>query len=111
MSSNSLPQPARPILAYSRETGDALELVPSISEPGKFHVVDPINHTCDCKGFEFRRTCRHLSPMAPARPLADAELLPCSSCHNYHRTDAERLKAHPDARRLDGGAAYLRALS
>ncbi len=67
---DAAPSP-RPILAYSRFTGDALELVPSASQPGKFHVVDPIGRTCDCKGWEFRRQCRHLSPLAPSRPLAD----------------------------------------
>jgi hypothetical protein len=61
----------RPLLAYSRFTGDALELIPSASEPGKFHLVDPVNKTCDCKGWEYRRTCRHLSPLAPSRPLAN----------------------------------------
>jgi hypothetical protein len=48
-----------------------LELVPSASEPGKYHVVVPVGRQCDCKGFEYRRTCRHLSPLAPSRPLAD----------------------------------------
>ena len=40
------------------------------------------------------------------------EPLPCSSCHLYHRTDAERLQAHPDARRdlAPGGAAHLQVL-
>ena len=63
--------PLKPILAYSRTTGDMLELVPSASQPGKFHVVDPVGRTCDCRGFQFRRQCRHLSPLAPSRPLAD----------------------------------------
>lgn len=63
--------PARPMLAYSRLTGDMLELIPSASEPGKFHLVDPVNRQCDCKGWEYRRTCRHLSPLAPSRPLAN----------------------------------------
>lgn len=71
MTTQSIAPAARPILAYSRLTGDALELIPSASQPGKFHLVDPIGRTCDCKGFEFRRTCRHLSPTAPSRPLAN----------------------------------------
>jgi hypothetical protein len=65
-----IPQP-RPILAYSRTTGAFLELVPSASQPGKFHLVDPVARQCDCKGWEYRRQCRHLSPLAPSCPLAD----------------------------------------
>lgn len=112
---NPIVPQSRPILAYSRLTGDALELVPSASKPGKFHLVDPISRQCDCKGWQFRRTCRHLSPLAPARPLADGgqahlsvlrasgdwpavEPLPCV-CGRYHRGDAERRAAHPDAGR------------
>jgi hypothetical protein len=48
-----------------------LELVPSASTPGLYHLVDPVARTCDCRGWAFRRTCRHLSPLAPSRPLAD----------------------------------------
>jgi hypothetical protein len=68
---SSIAPHARSILAYSRTTGDALELVPSSSTPGLFHLVDPINRTCDCKGWAYRHQCRHLSPTAPSRPLAD----------------------------------------
>jgi hypothetical protein len=33
-------------------------LVPSASMPNKYHVVT--SQSCDCRGFQFRRTCRHL---------------------------------------------------
>jgi hypothetical protein len=58
-------------LGVDRRTGAFLELVPSASQPGLYHLVDPINRQCDCKGWEYRRQCRHLSPLAPSRPLAD----------------------------------------
>ena len=50
--------------------------------------------------------------MGRSRPSDPAEPLPCTGCHNYHRTDAERLQAHPDARRdlAPGGAAHLQVL-
>src|SRR5215212_757466 len=38
-------------------------------------------------------------PALRSRPQAEPEPLPCTGCHNYHRTDAERLQAHPDTRR------------
>jgi SWIM zinc finger len=78
---------------------------------------------CSCPDFQHRGAeCKHITAVKlywaqvqaerPARrshPPADAEPLPCSGCHNYHRTDAERLQAHPDARRdlAPGGAAWL----
>jgi SWIM zinc finger len=101
------PPAPRPIPGHSRRTGELVALVPSCSEPNVFHIVTPTS--CSCKGYQFRGRCRHLAPVAPA---ADAEPLPCSSCHNYHRTDAERLQAHPDARRelAPGGAAHLQVL-
>jgi hypothetical protein len=94
------PSPPRPIPGHNRLTGELVALVPSCSQPNVFHITTPTS--CSCKGFQFRARCRHVAPQS--------EPLPCSSCHNYHRTDAERLKAHPDARR-DGGVAFLRALS
>jgi hypothetical protein len=105
--------PARPILAYSRETGAFLELVPSASQPGKFHLVDPIARTCDCRGFEFRRRCRHLSPLALSRPLADGgaahlavlrasgtwptkPVEPCGICDQVHACHCSRVKSWCD---------------
>src|SRR5688500_15876751 len=61
------PQP-RPILAYSRLTGEPLAIVPSCSEPGQVHIVT-MSGRCSCKGFTYRQRCRHVAP-AP-RPLAD----------------------------------------
>ena len=81
---------------------------------------------CSCPDFCHRGVeCKHITAVnlhvaqvqaeRPARcsnSLADAEPLPCSSCHYYHRTDAERLKAHPDARRdlAPGGVAHLQVM-
>ena len=59
---------ARPILAYSRLTGEPLAIVPSCSEPGRVHIVT-MSGRCSCKGFQFRGRCRHVAP--PAHPLAD----------------------------------------
>jgi hypothetical protein len=94
------PPTARPILGVDRRTGAFVALVPSCSQPNVYHITTPTS--CSCKGFSYRKRCSHLAPAQP-------EPLPCSSCHNYHRTDAERLKAHPDARRelAPGGAAWL----
>jgi hypothetical protein len=58
----------------------------------------------------------------PARPTLDTdrrspenctepEPLLCCACHYYHATVTDRLKAHPDAPRRDGGAMFLRAIS
>lgn len=89
-----------------------LELVPSQSEPGTYHVIDPVARTCDCKGFAYRGRCRHLAALVPAAP---AELLPCTGCRLYHGSDAERRQAHPDEnpapRSFDPGAAWLRAVA
>jgi SWIM zinc finger len=81
---------------------------------------------CSCPDFQHRGSeCKHITavrlyvakvqgerPVRRSHSLADAEPLPCSSCHNYHRTDAERLKAHPDACRelAPGGAAHLQVM-
>lgn len=61
--------PARPILAYSRETGEPLALVPSSSVPGKFHVSTLTR--CDCKGFTYRGKCRHVVTVQAERGIAD----------------------------------------
>jgi SWIM zinc finger len=81
---------------------------------------------CSCPDAQQRGSvCKHITavklycakvqagrPVRRSHPLVAAEPLPCSSCHNYHRTDAERLQAHPDARRdlAPGGAAHLQVL-
>jgi SWIM zinc finger len=95
----------RPILAYDRRTGQPVALLPSCSTPDAYHVVT-MDGRCDCRGFQFRGRCRHIALVAPT---AAADPLPCTGCHLYHLTDAERLKAHPDARRdlAPGGAAWL----
>lgn len=36
-------------------------LVASKSEPGAWHHTTP--STCDCKGFQYRRTCRHIGAL------------------------------------------------
>lgn len=93
--------PLKPILAYDRRTGQPVAFVPSCTTPGTYHAVS-MDGRCTCKGYQFRGRCRHTAPSQP-------EPLPCSSCHNYHLTDAERLRAHPDTRRdlAPGGAAWL----
>jgi len=90
------------ILGYSRTTGEPVALVPSSSEPNICHVVT-MDGRCSCKGFAYRGHCRHIASTGP---------LPCTGCRNFHLTDADRLKAHPDARRelADGGAAHLQVL-
>jgi SWIM zinc finger len=35
-------------------------LVPSVSAPGAWHRVRLSPARCDCKGFQYRRRCRHL---------------------------------------------------
>ena len=62
---NPILPPARALLAWSRISGELLALVPSQSEPGKYHLVS--SSTCSCKGFSYRRSCSHLSP-APQQP-------------------------------------------
>jgi hypothetical protein len=52
----------KPILAYSRITGEPLALVPSASEPNVYYLVTA--DACSCKSFQFRGRCRHLSPPA-----------------------------------------------
>lgn len=56
--------PERPILGIDRRSGEFVALVPSASVAGKFHVTT--ESSCDCKGFSYRRGCRHLTP-APQR--------------------------------------------
>ena len=101
------------------------------SDSAKFYVIPgSAGHVywtncreCSCPDAQQRQVeCKHITavklyvaklqaewPVRRSHPLAGTEPLPCSSCHNYHRTDAERLKAHPDARRdlAAGGAAHL----
>jgi hypothetical protein len=92
--------PARSLLAYSRHTGAALELVPSARTPGLFHLVDPVRRECSCNGWEFRKNCRHLSPLAPARPLAEVEpvaaIPECGICSQPHPCHSPHLKAYCD---------------
>jgi len=54
---------ARPILGYSRVTGEPIALMPSHSEPGRYHLTT--SETCSCKGFSYRRRCGHLPAVAP----------------------------------------------
>lgn len=54
-------------------------LVSSSSQPGRWYTV--ANGTCDCKGFEYRRTCRHvraveIAQRQPSRPQRSS----CPSC-------------------------------
>jgi hypothetical protein len=47
------------IRTRDNRTGRRLAVaVPSASVPGKFHLTT--SSTCDCRGFQFRRTCCHL---------------------------------------------------
>lgn len=55
---------ARPILGYSRVTGEPIALMPSRSEPGRYHLTTA--ETCSCKGFSYRHRCAHLPAVAPA---------------------------------------------
>ncbi len=61
---DSIVQPTRPILAYSRLTGEPLALVPSASVPGKVHIVT-MGGTCSCPGYTYRDRCRHTGGAAP----------------------------------------------
>lgn len=108
------------IRTRDNRTGRQLAVaVPSKSQAGKFHLVTLAG--CDCRGWKFRGTCAHLvavqaeadrvrADQAPA-PIVEPEVIRCV-CGNYHRTDAERIAAHPDANRAlaDGGAAHLRVM-
>lgn len=58
MDTQSVP-PTRPILGIDRRSGAFIALVPSQSQPGKWHVTT--ESSCDCKGFSYRSFCRHLS--------------------------------------------------
>jgi hypothetical protein len=49
----------------SLETGEVAFAVPSQTVPGKYHLTDGI--TCDCKGFQYRRTCSHVAAAATMR--------------------------------------------
>lgn len=44
--------------------------VTSKSRPGLLHVVDLDRQACDCEGFQYRRTCRHLFVAVIAREEA-----------------------------------------
>jgi hypothetical protein len=63
----------KPILAYSRLTGEPLALVPSASEPGKVHIVTMYG-TCSCKGWSYRNRCRHTGGAAP-QPAVRVQLV------------------------------------
>jgi hypothetical protein len=65
------------IRTKDNRTGRQLAVaVPSASTPNKFHLTTATS--CDCRGFQFRRTCRHLEAVraeiaarqAP-KPVAD----------------------------------------
>ena len=68
MTTQSVAPEARPILAYSRFTGEPVGLVQSATDPNVRHLVTATS--CSCKGFQYRRSCRHLAPKVE-RPLAD----------------------------------------
>lgn len=54
-------------------------LVSSGSQPGRWYTV--ANGTCDCKGFEYRRACRHVHAIEIAqREVTKAQRLTCPSC-------------------------------
>jgi hypothetical protein len=101
MTTSSVAPAARPIPGHSRLTGELVALTPSCTTPGLFHITTQT--TCSCKGFSYRKRCSHLASID-----ARSEPLPCV-CGNYHLTDADRVKAHPDARRdlAPGGVAWL----
>ncbi len=104
-----------------RRKGDGVKFYVIPGSAG--HVYWTNRGECSCPDSPHRGLeCKHITavklhvakvqaewPVRRSHPLVEAEPLPCSSCHNYHRTDAERLTAHPDARRdlAPGGAAHL----
>lgn len=45
--------------------GRGLVLVASQSTPGTWHEVDTERGRCDCAGFGWRHTCRHLQAVMP----------------------------------------------
>lgn len=103
---------ARPMLAYSRETGEPVALVPSCSKPGSYHLVT-LSGSCDCRSYYYRQSCSHLATAAAIRfPVATRPApLPCASCKGLYHSDVERAKAHPDANPLrEGGRAHLQVL-
>jgi hypothetical protein len=61
--------PAAPIRAYSRRSGLPVQLAPSASVAGKYHLVS--GQGCDCKGYSYRRTCRHFVAFQAERGLQD----------------------------------------
>jgi hypothetical protein len=69
--------------------------VPSASTPNKYHVVT--SQSCDCRGFSFRRTCRHLEAVRAEIAARTAEPIPAASIPDTFTTAAP----------IDGTAAEL----
>ncbi len=63
---NTIVQSAKPILAYSRISGEPLALVPSASEPNVYHITTA--SSCSCKSFTYRSLCKHLPAAAAVKP-------------------------------------------
>jgi hypothetical protein len=59
----------RPIPGHNRRTGELVMLMPSQSQPGKYHVTTAL--ACDCKGWKYRGHCRHLAAARSERGIAD----------------------------------------
>lgn len=55
-------------------------LVSSATKPGHWYTVS--NQTCDCQGYAWRRTCRHLKAAEEARrQYEERRRQTCSECH------------------------------
>lgn len=68
-------------------------LTPSRTREG-VHIVDAIEKTCSCEGFQIRKTCQHLTTLmnTTVEPTQELELVPKSA------TDIDAMKrANPEA--------------
>jgi hypothetical protein len=80
MTTSSIAPARRPLLGYSRATGEPVVLVPSCSEPSVCHIVT-MDGCCSCKGYSFRKSCRHVAPAANDLRDGSADLRNGSPAH------------------------------
>lgn len=54
-----------------RDLGNKLYQIESDSEPGTYYTIDLVERICECKGFQYRGSCKHLQRIEGEQRVRD----------------------------------------